>query len=96
MAYLGIASDTLETALRSMCRYSRIFSEALQADLTLDGSSGTLSSHPSRDHLPNIRQVAEFRHGIISAREIRKLDDLDNYRLIPASAIWVGITLPKN
>src|SRR5262249_35743240 len=65
LAYLGIASETLEAALQNMARYSRVFSEAFQVDLELDGGSGTLTFTAQHPSLAEYRQAAEFRHGFI-------------------------------
>src|SRR4051794_15279053 len=36
LAYLGVASETIEAALRNMARYSRVFSEAFEVALEID------------------------------------------------------------
>jgi AraC-like DNA-binding protein len=66
LAYLGIASDTIETALRNMARYSRIFSEAFQADLGLDQGSGVLNFTARQPLLTTYGQAAEFRLGFVT------------------------------
>jgi len=66
LAYLGVASDTIETALRNMARYSRIVSEAFQADLELDGGSGMLKFAPQQPSFTGYRQAAEFRLGLVT------------------------------
>jgi AraC-type transcriptional regulator len=59
LAYLGIASETVEAALRNMARYSKVFSEAFQVDLELDGGSGTLEFTAQSHHWPNtVRQAS--------------------------------------
>jgi AraC-like DNA-binding protein len=65
LAYLGLASDTLEAALRNMARYSRVFTEAFQMALELDGSTGTLEVTAQQPSLTEYRQAAEFRLGFI-------------------------------
>jgi Arabinose-binding domain of AraC transcription regulator, N-term len=65
LAYLGLASDTLEAALRNMARYSRVFTEAFQMELELDGSTGTLEITAQQSSLAEYRQAAEFRLGLI-------------------------------
>src|SRR5262249_13744415 len=37
LAYIGIASDTLEAGLLNFARYSRVFTEAFQLDLSIKG-----------------------------------------------------------
>ena len=64
-AYLGIASETVEAALRNMARYSRVFSEAFQVELELDGGSGTLNFTAQHPSLSEYRQASEFRHSLI-------------------------------
>jgi AraC-like DNA-binding protein len=65
LAYLGIASETLEAALRNMARYSRVFSEAFQVELELDGPWGTLNFTAQHPSLTKHGQAAEFRHCFI-------------------------------
>ena len=65
LAYLGIASETVEAALRNMARYSKVFSEAFQVDLELDGGSGTLEFTAQQPSLAEYRQAGEFRHCLI-------------------------------
>src|SRR5262245_11518904 len=65
LAYLGLASDTLEAALRNMARYSRVFTEAFQMELELDGGTGTLEITAQQPSLAEYRQAAEFRLGLI-------------------------------
>jgi hypothetical protein len=65
LAYLGIASETLEAALRNMARYSKVFSEAFQVELELDGGSGTLEFTAQQPSLAEYRQAGEFRHCLI-------------------------------
>lgn len=67
LAYLGIASDTIETALQNMSRYSRVLSEAIWADLDIDGDSGTLTFTAQEPSLSKYRQAAEFRHTLLLA-----------------------------
>jgi AraC-like DNA-binding protein len=61
LAYLGLASHTMEAALRNMARYSRVFSEAFQAELELDGDAGTLKFTARQPSLAAYRHAAEFR-----------------------------------
>jgi AraC-like DNA-binding protein len=65
LAYLGIASESVEAALRNMARYSRVFSEAFQADFELDGGVGTLTFAAQHPSFSQYKQAAEFRHGFI-------------------------------
>ena len=65
LAYLGIASETVEAALRNMARYSRVFSEAFQADLELEGGVGTLTFTAQHPSFSQYKHAAEFRHGFI-------------------------------
>jgi AraC-like DNA-binding protein len=65
LAYLGIASETVEAALRNMARYSKVFSEAFQVELELDGGSGTLNFTAQHPSLSEYRQASEFRHSLI-------------------------------
>jgi AraC-like DNA-binding protein len=65
LSYLGIASETVEAALRNMARYSRVFSEAFEAELKLDGKSGTLTFTPQHPSFTKYCQAAEFRHSFI-------------------------------
>src|SRR5262249_39108615 len=62
---LGLSSDTLEAALRNMARYSRVFTEAFQMELELDGGKGTLEITAQQPSLAEYRQAAEFRLGLI-------------------------------
>ena len=64
-AYLGMASETVEAALRNMARYSRVFSEAFQVELELDGGSGTLNFTAQHPSLSEYRQASEFRLSLI-------------------------------
>src|SRR5262249_41444031 len=63
LSYLGLASETVEAALRNMARSSRVFSEAFQVELELDGGSGTLTFTPHHPSFARSRRAADFRQG---------------------------------
>ena len=65
LAYLGLASDTLEAALQNMARYSMVFTEAFQMELELEGGTGILEITAQQPSLADYRQAAEFRLGLI-------------------------------
>ena len=46
LAYLGVASQTLEDAIRNLARYTRVFSEAFEFDLKVEGDTGTVDIIP--------------------------------------------------
>jgi len=64
-AYLGVASHSVEAALRNMARYSTVFSEAFQVELDLDDSFGTLNFTAQHPSLSEYCQASEFRHSLI-------------------------------
>src|SRR5262245_52919199 len=53
LTYLGLASDTLEAALRNMARYSRVFTEAFQMEPSLTAAQAPWRSLPNSHRLPN-------------------------------------------
>jgi AraC-like DNA-binding protein len=61
LAYLGIASETVEAALRNMARYSMVFSEAFQVELEVHGSAGILNFRALHPSIFDYRQASEFR-----------------------------------
>ena len=65
LAYLGIASKTVEASLQNLSRYSRVFSEAFQFEFKLDDGSGTLNISAQHPSLSGYRQASEFRHSLI-------------------------------
>jgi len=65
LGYIGLASKSLENALRNLERYSRVVSEAIQIRLTVDGKTATLEGVADRDLLPRCGQAAEFAASLL-------------------------------
>lgn len=60
VAYLGLASRTLEDALRNLERYSRVLSEAVQIRLNFDDHAAILEGVADRELLGQCGQAMEF------------------------------------
>lgn len=65
LAYLGIASRTVEEAMQNLARYLRVFSEAFQIDLNVAGETGTLTIIPLHPSYSLCRHAVEFSYGVI-------------------------------
>jgi AraC-like DNA-binding protein len=60
VAYIGLASKTLEDALRNLERYSRVLSEAVQIRLSFGDGTATLEGVADHDLLVGCGQAIEF------------------------------------
>jgi AraC-like DNA-binding protein len=60
LGYIGLASKSLEDALRNLERYSRVVTEAIQFRLTIEGETATLEGVADRELLLRCGQAAEF------------------------------------
>lgn len=65
LAYLGIASRTVEEAMHNLARYLRVFSEAYQIELKVAGETGTLTIIPLHSSYNQCRQAVEFSYGVL-------------------------------
>ena len=65
LAYLGVASQTLEDAIRNLARYTRVFSEAFEFDLKVEGDTGTIEIIPQDPSFAAQRQAVEFAYAVI-------------------------------
>ena len=65
LAYLGVASQTLEDAIRNLARYTRVFSEAFEFDLKVEGDTGTIEIIPQDPSFAAQRQAVEFGYAVI-------------------------------
>ena len=85
LAYLGIASRTLEEALHNLARYLRVFSDAYQIDLKVAGETGTLTIVPLHPSYNQFRQAVEFSYGVV----IHAYRQLAGKKLAPVSVQFV-------
>jgi len=68
LGYLGIASRTVEEGLLNLARYLRVFSEAFQVELKMEGGVGTVIIVPQDPAQAQHRQAVEFAYsGILHA-----------------------------
>ncbi|WP_162918654.1 AraC family transcriptional regulator [Taklimakanibacter deserti] len=85
LAYLGIASRTVEEAMHNLARYLRVFSEAYQISLKVAGETGTLTIIPLHSSYGQSRQAVEFSYGVV----IHAYRQLAGIRLAPLSVQFV-------
>lgn len=85
LAYLGIASRTVEEAMQNLARYLRVFSEAYQVDLKAAGETGTLTIIPLHPSYGQCRQAVEFSYGVI----IHAYRQLTSKQLAPVAVQFV-------
>jgi AraC-like DNA-binding protein len=65
LAYLGLASKSLEDALKNLERYSRVLSEAIQVRLSIEDQAVILEGIAERDLLLQCGQATEFTTGLL-------------------------------
>ena len=65
IAYLGLASKTLGDALANLARYGRVFTEAVQFDLSIDDGAASVDFVPTSPTLFHHRQQMEFSVGLL-------------------------------
>jgi AraC-like DNA-binding protein len=65
IAYLGLASKTLGEALNNLGRYARVFTEAVQFDLSNDSGAATVNLIPAKPTFLHYRQQTEFSTGLL-------------------------------
>jgi len=65
LAYIGLASKSLEDALRNLERYSRVISEAVQVRLTLKDNTATLEGVADKHLLLSCGQALEFATSLL-------------------------------
>ena len=62
LGYLGIASNTVEEGLLNLARYLRVFSDAFQIELKINGGVGTVFIVPQDPAHAQHRQAVEFAY----------------------------------
>ncbi|MGE3872156.1 MAG: AraC family transcriptional regulator [Parvibaculaceae bacterium] len=65
LAYLGIASRTVEAAMHNLARYVRVVSEASQIELEVTEEAGILTIIPLHSSYGQYRQAVEFSYGML-------------------------------
>jgi AraC-like DNA-binding protein len=65
LGYIGLASKSLEDALRNLERYSRVVTEAVQPRLTVEGETARLEGVADRELLLHCGQAAEFAASLL-------------------------------
>lgn len=85
LAYLGIASRTVEEAMHNLARYLRVFSEAYQIELKVAGETGTLTIIPLHSSYNQCRQAVEFSYGVL----IHAYRQLSGKRITPVAVQFV-------
>jgi AraC-like DNA-binding protein len=65
IAYLGLASKTLGEALNNLSRYARVFTEAVQFDVSSDNGAATVNFIPAKPTFLHYRQQAEFSTALL-------------------------------
>jgi AraC-like DNA-binding protein len=85
LAYLGVASRTVEEAMHNLARYLRVFSEAYQIELKVAGETGTLTIIPLHSLYDQCRHAVEFSYGGV----IHAYRQLTGKRLAPVAVQFV-------
>jgi AraC-like DNA-binding protein len=81
LAYLGLASKTLGEALANLTRYTRVFTEAFQPEVSTEDGAAIIDLIQAKPAFLHYRQQAEFgtalllrAYRVFTGREIRPLE----------------------